>query len=92
MLSSFAIYDHGQEKVVFTNPVSAEDLKNLAGLRLCPMTFQEQLLKALELRVTVDGNRVFTAAIDSQFSKQARYDWRRNGLGFINDWKSYNLP
>lgn len=93
MMSSFAIYDdHGQEKVVFTNPVSPEDLKNLDGLRLCPMTFQEQLLKVLELRVTVVGNRVFTAAIDSQSSERARYDWRRNGLGLIDAWKPYELP
>ena len=93
MLSSFAIYDeHGQEKVVFTNPVSPKDLKELDGLRLCPMTFQEQLLKTLELRVTVVGKCVFTAAIDSQASERAQYDWRRNGLGFLEDWKPYKLP
>jgi MvdD family ATP-grasp ribosomal peptide maturase len=93
MLSSFAIYDeYGQDKVVFTNPVSPQDLKELHGLRLCPMTFQEQLLKALELRVTVVGNRLFTAAIDSQSSDHAQYDWRRNGLNFIDAWKFYDLP
>lgn len=93
MMSSFAIYDEqGQEKVVFTNPVSPKDLKELDGLRLCPMTFQEQLLKTLELRITVVGNRVFTAAIDSQASSRARSDWRRNGLGLIDAWKPYSLP
>ncbi len=33
MLSSFAIYDEqGREKVVFTNPISSEDLDNLDGI------------------------------------------------------------
>ncbi|NEO62624.1 MAG: MvdD family ATP-grasp ribosomal peptide maturase, partial [Moorea sp. SIO4G2] len=34
MLSSFAIYgEQGQEQVVFTNPVTAEDLEHVEGLR-----------------------------------------------------------
>ena len=93
MLSSFAIYDeHGQEKVVFTSPVSPQDLKELNSLCLCPMTFQEQISKELELRVTVVGKQVFAAAIDSQVSEKARHDWRRNGFGFIDAWKPYDLP
>ena len=92
MLSSFAIYEDGQEKVVFTNPVSPADLENLEGLSFCPMTFQEMVPKALELRVTMVGDRVFAASIDSQSSDRAAHDWRRDGLGMIDDWKEYELP
>ncbi|MGH8000703.1 MAG: MvdD family ATP-grasp ribosomal peptide maturase [Brasilonema sp.] len=93
MLSSFAIYDEkGQEQVVFTNPVKDEDLENLEGLRFCPMTFQEKLPKALELRTTIVGQRVFTAAVNSQRNQKAQYDWRRQGLALLNAWESYNLP
>jgi glutathione synthase/RimK-type ligase-like ATP-grasp enzyme len=93
MLSSFAIYDEqGQEKVVFTNQVKPEELENLEGLDLCPMTFQERIPKALELRTTVVGNQVFTASIDSQNNQKARDDWRRQGLFMIKDWKPYELP
>lgn len=92
MLSSFAIYEQGQEKVVFTNPVTPEDLDNLDGLRFCPMTFQENIPKALELRTTIVGKRVFTASIDSQSSSRARHDWRRQGVALINAWKPYTLP
>ncbi|MBW4561628.1 MAG: MvdD family ATP-grasp ribosomal peptide maturase [Mojavia pulchra JT2-VF2] len=93
MLSSFAIYDQqGREKVVFSNPVSSEDLDNLDGLRFCPMTFQEQVPKALELRTTIVGKRVFTAAVDSQALDQARYDWRKQGIALIDAWQAYNLP
>ncbi len=92
MLSSFAIYEQGQEKVVFTNPVAPEDIDNLDGLRFCPMTFQENIPKALELRTTIVGKRVFTASIDSQNSKGAQHDWRRKGVALLNAWNPYALP
>jgi MvdD family ATP-grasp ribosomal peptide maturase len=92
MLSSFAVYEGGQELVVFTNPVKTEDLADLSGLRLCPMTFQEMIPKALELRATVVGDRVMAASIDSQSSKRAVHDWRRDGLRMIQDWQPYELP
>jgi MvdD family ATP-grasp ribosomal peptide maturase len=92
MLSSFAVYEDGRERVVFTNPVTLEDLDDLAGLTLCPMTFQERIPKALELRVTVVGNRVFAAAIDSQASHAAQYDWRKDGVALLEAWRRYELP
>jgi MvdD family ATP-grasp ribosomal peptide maturase len=92
MLSSFAIYEGGKEKVVFTNRLKPEDLDSLEGLRYCPMTFQEKVPKALELRVTVVGKQVFAAAIDSQKNQQAQDDWRRQGLVMIKDWEPYTLP
>jgi MvdD family ATP-grasp ribosomal peptide maturase len=93
MLSSFAIYDEqGQEKVVFTNPISSEDLNNLDGLRFCPMTFQEIIPKALELRTIIVGKCVLTAAVDSQALDKARYDWRKQGIALLNAWESYTLP
>ncbi|MBD2452292.1 MvdD family ATP-grasp ribosomal peptide maturase [Nostoc sp. FACHB-152] len=93
MLSSFAIYDQqGQEQVVFTNPVSSEDLENLDGLRFCPMTFQEKVPKALELRTTIVGKQIFTAAVDSQALDNARYDWRKQGIALLDAWQPYNLP
>ncbi|NER92929.1 MAG: MvdD family ATP-grasp ribosomal peptide maturase [Symploca sp. SIO1B1] len=93
MLSSFAIYDdQGQEFVVFTNPVKNEDLENLKGLYLCPMTFQEKVPKALELRTIIVGNRVFTAAVDSQSLEGSTYDWRKEGRALVKSWQHYNLP
>ncbi len=93
MLSSFAVYDEaGAEQVVFTNPVAPEDLNDLDGLRLCPMTFQERVPKALELRATVVGERILTAAIASQSSTRARHDWRRDGAQLQTAWQPYELP
>ncbi|HEY0097768.1 MAG TPA: hypothetical protein VGB76_02340 [Pyrinomonadaceae bacterium] len=92
MLSSFAIQAGDAEKVVFTNPLTAEDLNDLDGLRLCPMTFQEQVSKRLELRVTIIGERVLAAAIDSQASARAAHDWRRDGVQLLDAWQPYQLP
>ncbi|XWK88460.1 MAG: MvdD family ATP-grasp ribosomal peptide maturase [Phormidium sp.] len=93
MLSSFAIYDEqGQEQVVYTSLVTQEDLENLSGLCFCPMTFQENVPKALELRTTIVGHRVFTAAVDSQKLAGSTYDWRKEGRALVKDWEAYNLP
>ncbi len=92
MLSSFAIFEEGKELVVFTNPVKPEDLADLSGLSLCPATFQELLPKSLEIRVTVVGHRVMSAAIDSQVSARAVHDWRRDGLRMLQEWRPYQLP
>jgi MvdD family ATP-grasp ribosomal peptide maturase len=92
MLSSFAIYEAGKELVVFTNPVKPEDLADLSGLSLCPATFQELLPKSLEIRATVVGHRVMSAAVNSQVSTRATHDWRRDGLRMLPDWQPYQLP
>jgi glutathione synthase/RimK-type ligase-like ATP-grasp enzyme len=92
MQSSFAIYRQGKEMVVFTNSVNPRDLRDLESVRYCPMTFQERVDKTLELRATVVGDRVFTASIDSQKSDKTTVDWRRDGIGLIDDWKEYQLP
>ncbi len=92
MLSSFAVYDEGRELVVFTNPVKPEELADLSGLSLCPVTFQELLAKSLELRVTVVGQRVMSASLDSGVSARAAHDWRRDGLRMVQSWRLYQLP
>ena len=93
MLSSFAIYDQqGGENVVFTTPVTNDDLENMEGLRFCPMTFQENVPKALELRTTIVGHHVFTAAVDSQSLSGSTYDWRKEGRALAKNWQPYDLP
>jgi glutathione synthase/RimK-type ligase-like ATP-grasp enzyme len=93
MMASFAVYgERGEEQVVFTTPLGARELEDLEGLDLCPMTFQEHVAKALELRVTVVGSQVMAASIDSQALPGARDDWRREGVTLINAWRPYTLP
>jgi glutathione synthase/RimK-type ligase-like ATP-grasp enzyme len=72
--------------------VKPEDLADLSGLNLCPATFQELLFKSLEIRVTVVGQRVMSASIDSQVSTRATHDWRRDGVRMLQEWRPYQLP
>lgn len=92
MMGSFAIIEEGCEKVVFTNKMSAADLAALDSLSLSPMTFQACIPKALELRVTVVGQQVFAASIDSQSNAIASVDWRKDGHGMIEQWQHHRLP
>ena len=91
-LRTFAVGQRGAEKVVYTNAMRPEDLEHLDGLRYCPAIFQERIPKALELRTTIVGEQIFTASIDSQRSEHAKVDWRRESLGFIDEWEPYALP
>lgn len=93
MLSQFAIYgEEGEEMVVFTSPVSEDDLEYLEGLQFCPMTFQENIPKALELRTTIVGQKIFTAAVNSQELEGSTYDWRKEGRALNEKWQVYDLP
>ena len=92
MQSSFAVYPGGEEHVVFTTKVTPEKLAELENLRYSPMIFQQLLPKKLDIRCTVVGERLFTAAIDSQKSQLTETDWRRDGAGTLDDWFAYELP
>jgi glutathione synthase/RimK-type ligase-like ATP-grasp enzyme len=46
------------------------------AVRHAPVVVQEYVPKQVELRITVVGDRVFAAEIDSQASPMARHDWR----------------
>jgi glutathione synthase/RimK-type ligase-like ATP-grasp enzyme len=93
MLSAFAIYDErNQERVVFTTALRPEHTEKLAGLRYCPMVFQERIPKRLELRITAIGRRLFAAAVDSGAMPGAEVDWREKGLALVRSWVPYSLP
>lgn len=92
MQSSFAIYREAEEHVVFTNAVTVDHLQELNTLRYCPMVFQQQVEKKLELRVTIVGREIFAFSIDSQKVANAQVDWRKEGVNMVNDWQPYTLP
>ncbi|HEY0476224.1 MAG TPA: hypothetical protein VGD37_01800 [Kofleriaceae bacterium] len=62
--------------VRYTERVSARDLGYARDVRWCPIAVQENIAKRLEVRVTVVGDQVFAAEIDSQRSHRTRQDWR----------------
>jgi glutathione synthase/RimK-type ligase-like ATP-grasp enzyme len=73
------ILDH----VIYTNPVTEDQMIGIDSVKMCPSIFQEEVLKSYELRITVVGDRVFAARIDSQDDEETKIDWRRKPV--LND-------
>lgn len=62
----------------YTNAITAETLVSDEVLALTPGIYQELVPKKSELRVTIIGERLFTARLDSQATRQGKIDWRRS--------------
>lgn len=77
-------------KVVFTTPISRDELTARKSIELAPTIFQEYIQKDLEIRVTVVGDKVFAASINSQDIDGALHDWRRAPPGSLS-FRSYAL-
>lgn len=65
-------------KPIFTSKISRQDLLDSKNsLAMAPGIFQENIVKHHELRVTVVGESVFVAKINSQKNKNGKVDWRK---------------
>lgn len=62
---------------IYTARVKPAQLEKLDLLRHAPGYFQEYIEKRLELRVTIVGSRIFSAALHSQEIPAGRIDWRK---------------
>jgi len=63
--------------VRYTEVVETWEASEPASVSLCPVIFQENVSKDVELRVTLVGSRIFAASIASQRTSHTRTDWRR---------------
>jgi putative peptide maturation system protein len=70
--------EDGEGVTRYADIMAPRDLVHVPDLRWCPVTAQRYVDKAVELRVTVVGDRVFPAAIHSQQANHSRVDWRRS--------------
>lgn len=77
-------------KVFYTSEVLPEHTNNFNQIKNSPVFLQEKILKKVELRTTVVGNDIFTAAIDSQSLAHTQIDWRRDGINLPHT--IYRLP
>lgn len=77
--------------VVYTSRVNEDDLQRIDDVKYTVTFFQEEVEKELELRVTVIGDQVFCAAIDSQSNPDLALDWRRTSSQ-VKLWEDYDLP
>jgi glutathione synthase/RimK-type ligase-like ATP-grasp enzyme len=89
--SKVVVHRHGEQQAVFTSLLSEDDLADMDGLRYSPMMFQAKIEKFRELRVTVVGEQIFPAAIDTTVSRVGQIDWRLdNDLSY--GWEPWELP
>jgi glutathione synthase/RimK-type ligase-like ATP-grasp enzyme len=59
-----------------TTLVGEAELAQIDAIRTVPALFQERIAKQIELRVTVIGDDIFTAEVDSQADERTRLDFR----------------
>jgi glutathione synthase/RimK-type ligase-like ATP-grasp enzyme len=71
------IDDPNNPKVIFTNKINRDKLEELDRIQSCPSIFQSNITKEADVRVTVVGEKVFAARIESQEHKENKIDWRR---------------
>lgn len=69
---------------LYTHFVTEKDMEWLSAIRFGPTFLQEYVDKALDIRVTVIGKKIFAFGIHSRYSDEARIDFRRA--------KIYTLP
>lgn len=72
------VLEYGTEiAVMYTSRVTEEDMAHVDQVRKAISFFQEEVEKHHEIRVTVIGDDVFVARIDSQSDERRELDWRR---------------
>jgi len=76
---------------LYTSAVKEEDLLDADSLRYCPMVFQEEIPKQLELRVVFVRGNVFVGALDASVYGASKVDWRQPGVE-VGSWQHHDLP
>lgn len=78
------------EQGVFTTLLTPEHIEHLDAVKEFPCYFQQYIEKLFELRVTVIGNKVFSARIDSQADERTAIDLRDFSVEI--DYDAWQLP
>jgi hypothetical protein len=65
-------------RVLFTTKVDKKYIENIKSIFSLPTYFQEEIIKYSDIRVTIVGNSIFSAEIDSQTNENTITDWRNS--------------
>ncbi|MCF6434116.1 MvdC/MvdD family ATP grasp protein [Pseudoalteromonas sp. MMG022] len=77
--------------MVFTSAITDEHTQDFTHLALCSTLLQARVDRLLELRITVVGNTLFSAATEVDLHHQYKVDIRESDLQKIN-YFPYQLP
>lgn len=78
-------------KAIYTSKVEESHMRQISRLSVSPATFQAQINKQSDIRVTIVGEKVFCAEILSQTDNDASVDWRRTSNPNLPH-KHHDLP
>jgi glutathione synthase/RimK-type ligase-like ATP-grasp enzyme len=71
-----------KSKLIFTSLIPENIPKQLDNFQILPGILQEYISKDYEIRITVVGNKLFSAKVDSQTDNETAIDWRKKKLKF----------
>lgn len=81
----------GPLHAIYTTPITDAHFEQFdETIGQSPCLFQEYVPKQLELRVTIIGDDIFTAAIHSQHHERTQYDWRHYEVDI--PYTQFDLP
>lgn len=83
--------DNRDVTYVLTNRLSEEDINQLDQIAISPVTIQEEIPKAFEIRANVVGQKCISIKIDSQRSEVSKVDWRRYDVA-NTPYSPFKLP
>ena len=84
--------EDGRKYARFTTQFERRSLEELVSLAKCPVIIQSFVSKLVELRVTVVGEDIFTASIDtSSAHADSRVDWRHYDWANTR-YETFELP
>lgn len=73
-IKSGLIEDSRSQQVIFTSLIT--DTQEIERIKFCPTYFQRFINKTADVRVTVVGDEIFAALINSQEYDETKVDWR----------------
>lgn len=79
------------DRVVFTSRVAIDAHTDPLAISACPFILQQEIKKRFDVRVTVVGDHVFAATIDSQSKPDTEVDWRKTSTPDLPH-STYVLP
>ncbi|PYI94413.1 MAG: hypothetical protein DME97_02870 [Verrucomicrobia bacterium] len=79
------IEEEDQDRFIFTSKLEMPCAKDDASIALCPFIVQERITPKTDYRVTVIGDVVIAARIESNSGRSVDLDWRtqKDGLSFV---------
>ncbi|MCK5125532.1 MAG: hypothetical protein KAR42_04690 [candidate division Zixibacteria bacterium] len=81
-------------QIAFTKKVNSDFCQNIETYSKIPMIYQRRIDKLYDIRVTIVGKHIYSAAIHSQQYKESEIDWRAGDVekGIELDYSVIQLP